>query len=471
MKKNISRNPLWPDWYNGKKIDEVQFGRAFLEQWPLKCVNGTLYTLDGPVEDESEIKQRILENIEEYVTSGLSKKVTNILETIKLLAFSDPFPIEQDCIHLQNGVYHLPDGSFQESRLFCQNRLPVRYDPKAASPDRWLTFLHELLDDADIPTLQEYLGYCLIPSTKGQKMMLIVGKGGEGKSRIGLVLKRLMGDAASNGSVQKVENNRFARADLERRLLMIDDDMDMNALPKTNYIKTIVTAEAKLDLERKGVQSYQRDIYARFLCFGNGALTSLYDHSDGFFRRQLILTTKDKPADRTDDPFLVEKMCAELEGILLWCLEGLHRLVQNDFRFTVSPKAAANVDTPGDGVADEGSLRGSSEVVAKRIQGEIQKNVTSAGIEIIEARITYLAYAPEIAAVMLQRQQASAIIDARKMIVDGAVGMVEMALDRLNENKVVELDDERKAAMVSNLLVVLCGNRDAQPIVNSGSLY
>ena len=117
MKKNISRNPLWPDWYNGKKIDEVQFGRAFLEQWPLKCVNGTLYTLDGPVEDESEIKQRILENIEEYVTSGLSKKVTNILETIKLLAFSDPFPIEQDCIHLQNGVYHLPDGSFQESRL------------------------------------------------------------------------------------------------------------------------------------------------------------------------------------------------------------------------------------------------------------------------------------------------------------------------------------------------------------------
>ena len=125
----------------------------------------------------------------------------------------------------------------------------------------------------------------------------------------------------------------------------------------------------------------------------------------------------------------------------------------------------------GDGVADEGSMRGSSEVVAARIRDEIQKNVAEAGIEVVEARITYLAYAPEIAAVMLQRQQASAIIDARKMIVDGAVGMVEMALDRLSENKVVELDDERKAAMVSNLLVVLCGNRDAQPIVNSGSLY
>ena len=132
---------------------------------------------------------------------------------------------------------------------------------------------------------------------------------------------------------------------------------------------------------------------------------------------------------------------------------------------------AQNVDTTGDGIADEGSLRGSSEVVAKRIRDEIQQKVENAGLEILEARITYLAYAPEIAAVMLQRQQASAIIDARKMIVDGAVGMVEMALERLSENNVVDLDEERKAAMVSNLLVVLCGNHDAQPIVNSGSLY
>ena len=114
---------------------------------------------------------------------------------------------------------------------------------------------------------------------------------------------------------------------------------------------------------------------------------------------------------------------------------------------------------------------GSSEIVAERIRSEIQERVHEAGIEIVEARITYLAYAPEIAAVMLQRQQASAIIDARKMIVDGAVGMVEMALERLSEQEVVELDEERKAAMVSNLLVVLCGNHDAQPIVNTGTLY
>ena len=130
-----------------------------------------------------------------------------------------------------------------------------------------------------------------------------------------------------------------------------------------------------------------------------------------------------------------------------------------------------NVDTTGDGQADDGSLRGSTEVVANRIKEEIQSKVEGAGIEIVDARITYLAYAPEIAAAMLQRQQASAVVDARKLIVDGAVGMVEMALERLNEKDIVNLDEERKAAMVSNLLVVLCGNHDAQPIVNSGSLY
>lgn len=132
---------------------------------------------------------------------------------------------------------------------------------------------------------------------------------------------------------------------------------------------------------------------------------------------------------------------------------------------------AQNVDTTGDGNPDDGSLRGSSEIVANRIKDEIQSKVCQAGLEIVEARITYLAYAPEIAAVMLQRQQATAIIDARKKIVDGAVGMVEMALAKLSEGGMVELDEERKAQMVSNLLVVLCGNKDAQPIVNSGTLY
>lgn len=120
---------------------------------------------------------------------------------------------------------------------------------------------------------------------------------------------------------------------------------------------------------------------------------------------------------------------------------------------------------------EEKSLRGSSLEVANKLKSEIQSRVNIAGLEVIEARITHLSYAPEIASAMLQRQQASAIIAARQMIVEGAVGMVEMALDKLNQKAIVDLDEERKAAMVSNLLVVLCGNKEAQPIVNSGSIY
>ncbi len=154
------------------------------------------------------------------------------------------------------------------------------------------------------------------------------------------------------------------------------------------------------------------------------------------------------------------------EYLSLQCDSALREIVRI-YPYDVAP----NVDTSGDGIADEGSLRGSSEIVAARIRDKIGEKVEFAGLEIIEARITYLAYAPEIAAVMLQRQQASAIVDARKMIVDGAVGMVQMALDKINNDGICVLDDERKAQMVANLLVVLCGNRDAQPIVNTGSIY
>ena len=154
------------------------------------------------------------------------------------------------------------------------------------------------------------------------------------------------------------------------------------------------------------------------------------------------------------------------EYLSLQCDSALRNIVRI-YPYDVAP----GIDTTGDGIADEGSLRGSSEVVAQRIKDEIQSKVNEAGLEILEARLTYLAYAPEIAAVMLQRQQASAVVDARAMIVDGAVGMVKMALDKLGEDGIVELDEERKAAMVSNLMIVLCGSHDAQPVVNAGSLY
>lgn len=145
------------------------------------------------------------------------------------------------------------------------------------------------------------------------------------------------------------------------------------------------------------------------------------------------------------------------------------RNIVRQYPYDVNPNY--KIDTTGDGEPDDGSLRGSSEVVARRIKEDIQSRVEFAGLEIVDARITHLSYAPEIAQSMLVRQQASALIDARAMIVDGAVGMVEMALDQLEDKGVVDLDEERKAAMVSNLMVVLCGNSEVSPVINSGSLY
>ena len=332
-----------PAWVTkDHQINELIYCSKFLSDHPMKCIHGKLFTVDGMVPDEGRLKQMIYTQISEYKESGVARKTEDLLKSIKLMAYAEDIPLYDDRIHVSNGTWFL-DGHFTEEKDYCRNRLEVAYNPSANTPEVWLSFLGDLLEQEDIPTLQEYLGYCLIPSTKAQKMLMLIGRGGEGKSRIGLVMRAIMGISMNMTSIQKIETNRFSRADLEDKLLMIDDDMDMNALPKTNYIKSIVTSECQMDVERKGIQSYQSMLYVRFLCFGNGALTALHDRSDGFFRRQIVLTTKNRPPDREDDPFLVEKMKAEKEGIFLWCLEGLNRLIANNYCFTISTKAQENI--------------------------------------------------------------------------------------------------------------------------------
>jgi len=277
-----------------------------------------------------------------YASTSVPKKISNIIELLKITAHIDDFPPRTDRIHVANGTLFL-DGSFSTAKdRIVRSRFPVAYNPSAPSPETWLGFLHGLLYEDDIPTLQEYIGYCLIPSNKGQRMMVIKGSGGEGKSQIGTVLSHLFGSNAKDGSVGKVSENRFARADLEHIHLLIDDDMRMEALRQTNYVKSLVTAQGRMDLEKKGKQSYQGWMFARLLAFSNGDLQSLYDRSNGFHRRQLILTTRERQPDRVDDPDIAEKMCCELEGIFLWAFEGLQRLVANHFRFTESARSRSN---------------------------------------------------------------------------------------------------------------------------------
>lgn len=203
---------LVPEWMDGKKINEARFCREFLKDHPMIAVDGTFFCTEGRIADESKLKREILERIEPYATSGLSRKVQNILEALRLMCYSEPLPIQTDRIHVANGTWFL-DGTFKEEKEFCMNRLPVSYNPDAPKPEKWLAFLEQLLYPEDIPTLQEYMGYCLIPSTKAQQMLFLIGNGGEGKSRIGLVMHALLGNNMNTGSVAKIETSNFARAD------------------------------------------------------------------------------------------------------------------------------------------------------------------------------------------------------------------------------------------------------------------
>lgn len=340
--KRKSANLDAPIWFDGTNINEALFCDEFLSSRKIIFADGAFFTPDGRVTDDLPLRGEIYEELKCCAVNNIPRKITNILEVMKLAAHVDDFVPETDKIHLANGTLAL-DGSFTEDRPnIVRSRLPVAYRPDASVPVRWLSFLDGLLYAEDIPTLQEFIGYCLIPSNKGQRMMVMKGNGGEGKSQIGAVLGALLGSNMKDGSIGKISENRFARADLEYILLCVDDDMRMEALRQTNYVKSIVTAQGQMDLERKGKQSYQGWMYARLLAFSNGDLQALYDRSDGFYRRQLILTTKDKPLSRVDDPDIAEKMAAEVEGILLWAFEGLQRLVKNGFQFTESDRAKRN---------------------------------------------------------------------------------------------------------------------------------
>ena len=336
------RPDQFPPWYDGQSINEAAFCREFLASHKLLYTENSFFTPEGRMTDEAPLKTEIYQIIEPYASTSVPKKISNIIELLKITAHIDDFPPQTDRIHVANGTLFL-DGSFSTAKdRIVRSRFPVAYNPSAPSPETWLGFLHGLLYEDDIPTLQEYIGYCLIPSNKGQRMVVIKGSGGEGKSQIGTVLSHLFGCNAKDGSVGKVSENRFARADLEHIHLLIDDDMRMEALRQTNYVKSLVTAQGRMDLEKKGRQSYQGWMFARLLAFSNGDLQALYDRSDGFYRRQLVLTTKEKPVDRADDSDLAEKMKAEAEGIFLWALEGLQRLVANNFKFTESDRIREN---------------------------------------------------------------------------------------------------------------------------------
>lgn len=342
MEEHVQNENNQPAWVVGKRINEVRCAKDYIEAAGIVYADGAFFSVDGRVTDEEAMRKEIYDAISPYVNTGVMRRVDNIMSVLRMEAHQEQFDNRLTVIHFQNGTYDL-ENYFTQQKFPCRYRLPVNFNPSAGEPVKWLDFLNQLLEPEDILTLQEYMGYCLIPTTKAQKMLMIIGRGGEGKSRIGYVMKALLGDCMNVGSLAKVETNAFARADLEHLLLMVDDDLKMEGLPGTNYIKSIISAELPMDLERKGKQSYQGKLNVRFLAFGNGSLQALNDRSHGFFRRQIILQAKPRPTDRVDDPYLGSALLAEKEQIMLWAIKGLFRLIERDFQFTISRSAMDNL--------------------------------------------------------------------------------------------------------------------------------
>lgn len=331
-----------PEWFIDGQLDEVKFCEAYEKKAGICCINGQFYSVNGLVEI-GQIENDIHQLISQYITRGVAKKVKDLVSVLKIQGYREPIQPNPSEINVLNGVLKT-DGTFSPVKKLCINRLRVNYNPNAPEPKVWLGFLKDLLYEDDIDTLQEYLGYSLIPSTKAQTMCAIVGSGGEGKSRIGVVMSAMMGVSAVFGEINALETNRFLIASLENKLLFIDDDISMTGSADTKNLKKIITAESPMLIERKGVQQYDALLYTRLLVFGNGTLKALFDHSDGFFRRQIILTARPKPLDRVDDKNLIDKLLKELESILLWCFNGLQRLIANGFEITKSERTLMNLE-------------------------------------------------------------------------------------------------------------------------------
>lgn len=324
---------ILPSWYDGKHINEVKFCSEFLAQHDLKYINNTFYSIDGVVPLQ-KIKKDITDLlICAEITRGIGNKVTMLVNALKRIAYTDDLEISPDEIHVLNGILKT-DGTFIDEKFFCKNRLNVNYTPIADTPDVWLRFLSELLEDDDIKTLQEFMGYCLINSTKAQAMLFVVGNGGEGKSRIGVVMYDIFKDSAYFGSIADLAADKFLKSNLIGKSILIDDDMNLNGLKDTSFLKSLVTSETPLTVQAKGIQGVQVMLSVRSICFSNGSPSALHDKSDGWSRRLLILSVKPVPPDRIIDRCLSEKLLAEKEGIFLWMFKGLQRLTDDGFEFT-----------------------------------------------------------------------------------------------------------------------------------------
>lgn len=340
--------PMNPEWVqelktnNGNSPDEAKIARVLIEQAQMHTCNGQSYNLDGELKtkDLEEAVADLLVNI--GFKTNLAKRVNAIVSVAKMLSNGDGIPLKRDEIPVKDGtVFVKKDGSFyyKEEKHLSSYRLKCGYNPDAKDITHFRQWLDDLFSPEDQYCFQEVMGYLLLPTTQAQKAFFLLGTGGEGKSIWGTILYAMFGNGFVPTKVCELEGNRFTIATIENKIVAYDDDLNQDKLEKTDNFKTIVSAKIPVMGERKGTDKFEFLPYARICACGNFSLSSLHDTSDGFFRRLLPIRVKNKPPERKDISDYEQLILPELDAIFLWSLEGLQRLIKNDYKFSESERS------------------------------------------------------------------------------------------------------------------------------------
>ncbi|MBQ1488306.1 MAG: hypothetical protein IIZ41_06055 [Lachnospiraceae bacterium] len=335
-----------PEWIftvptkNGdvKKINEPVFCECFKKAHHVARINGVFY-FDGEAVSDDFILNEIQKMIQVHFVERVGILTNNICKTLANACYTtQPEPDERKVYcadYITLTIQDNGDITYQEEDIFTLTRIPVKYDPAARCPT-FEKYLHDIFYEEDIPALQEFVGYCLVATTRAQAGLFIHGKGGEGKSVFRDVLMKLFGHTAKQESISNLDK-QFVFANLENILVCIDDDMEVSLMGETSMIKKIITSKGKQQVERKHMQKHDALIFARLIGIGNSFIGSKFDQSDGFYRRQLLIDVKPKTREQ-DDRFMPDKCTAEIQGVLNWALEGLSRLIKNGFCFSISDR-------------------------------------------------------------------------------------------------------------------------------------
>lgn len=384
-----------PPWINvnfkgERSVNEPVLAETLIKEYDSKCWNNKLRTLDGDIEDE-KIKQVIQSYIEPYIIKKIAVITENILKVIKTKCYCEEPKPDKESIHFPNGTLKVDDKGlftvFSEQKEFCRNRLATNYKPNAPEPKLFLKYMNDLYTPEQIAIIQQFLGYCLIPTNALGITVHIYGRADSGKSRLAFIMMNILGK--QNAIMSKISKlgERFGGANVEGKLMYIDEDTSETALANTQVYKTLVTIgdNTPIDLEAKNKQKNIFIPYARFLTFGNFVIQSLYDHTQGFYRRMIILECKPAPKDRVKianlDSLIYKK---EGESVLKWCIDGLNQLIKNDWKLPLTDEL----------IKHSNELKYESDSVKQFIEEDehIIKNTPTAKIHTVDLYKGYESY-------------------------------------------------------------------------------